>query len=186
MKLYIKNMVCLRCKLAVQQELNKLGIVPIMIELGEVELAKPLTEEQHNDLKSALSGYSFELLEDKQSQVIEKIKSTIVEIVHHSNNPIKHKLSVVLAEKLGYTYNYLSNLFSQVEGVTIEQYFLTQRIERVKELMMYDNHSQEKISDILGFSGASHLGKQFRQLTGVTPKEFKRARAIKRMGIEEL
>ena len=179
-------MVCLRCKMVVQQELNNLGIVPILVDLGEVELAKPLNLQQHNALKNALSTYSFELLEDKQSQVIEKIKSTIVEIVHHSNNPIIYKLSAVLAEKLGYTYNYLSNLFSQVEGVTIEQYFLTQRIERVKELMMCDNHSQEKIADMLGFSGASHLGKQFKQLTGVTPKEFKRARAIKRMGIEEL
>ncbi|MDZ4824594.1 MAG: AraC family transcriptional regulator [Flavobacteriales bacterium] len=179
-------MVCLRCKIIVRQELEKLGIHLIAVGLGEVEIDQPLSEKEEAAFGIAIRGFGFDLLEDKRSQLIEKIKNAIVEVVHYSSEPLKYKLSAYLAEKSGYNYNYLSNLFSQVEGVTIEQYFLVQRIEKAKELMVYDNYTLEEIADMLGFSGASHMGKQFKQLTGVTPTGFKNEREKKRVAIEDL
>lgn len=135
MKLYIKNMVCSRCRMVVQSELEKAGIQFLSVELGEIELSKEPTGTQHEKLNAGLKHFGFELIDDKKSRMIEKIKNAIVQLIHHNNDTIKTNLSDFIAEKLHYDYSYLSNLFSEVEGTTIEKYFITQRIERVKELL---------------------------------------------------
>jgi AraC-like DNA-binding protein len=185
-KIFVKNMVCGRCKLAVRQALEQLNIHPVVVELGEVTLNNPLSDVQSELVDSTLATLGFELISDKRSRLIESIKSTIIEMIHHRDELPKVKLSVLLAEKFGYHSNYLSNLFSQVEGITIEQFFLKQRIEKVKEMIVYDQLALEEIAFVLGFSSASHMGKQFKQLTGMTPASFKKNRTVARRPIDNL
>lgn len=186
MKLYIKNMVCSRCKMVVESEFEKLGFQTISVELGEVELKDTINEDQKNDLLIRLHALGFDLIDDKKSKTIEKIKTLIIDLVHHKNNELKTNLSDYLAENLNQDYNSLSNLFSEVENTTIEKYFISQKIEKVKELIIYNELSLSEIADILNYSNVAHLSNQFKKVTGFTPTYFKQLKTKKRIQIENL
>ncbi len=174
MKLYIKNMVCDRCILAVENELQKVGLTAKEIVLGEVDLGgKEPSPEQLQTLATNLEKIGFELLDDKKRQLIEHIKTIIIEQVHYQDHQEPVKLSVYLAEHLHYDYNYLSNLFSSIEGITIEQFHIQQKIEKVKELLAYDELTLSEIAWQLGYSSVAYLSNQFKKITGLTPSQFK-------------
>lgn len=174
MKLHIKNMVCDRCIMVVRSELEKLQLPFRNVQLGEVELAGEPGQETIENLRSNLAGLGFELLDDKKSALINQIKSTIIKLIHNTDQEeMTKKISVILAEKLGKDYHYLSSLFSSTEGVTIEKYIILQRIERAKELLMYDEMNLNEISYALGYSSVQHLSLQFKKITGMTPTEFR-------------
>ncbi|MFY9309179.1 MAG: AraC family transcriptional regulator [Bacteroidia bacterium] len=186
MKLYIKNMVCSRCKLVVKSEFEKAGIETLRIELGEIETRNQPEKSQMERLNAALKQFGFELIDDKKSRIIEKIKNNLVTLVHSHNNTIKVNLSDFISDKLRYDYNYLSNLFSEVEGITIEKYYINLRIERVKELLVYDELSLSEIADKLGYSSIAYLSSQFKKVTGLTPSFYKSHKEHKRKNIEDL
>ncbi|KQS47176.1 MULTISPECIES: AraC family transcriptional regulator [Flavobacterium] len=184
--LFIKNMVCNRCIMVVQNELDKLGLDVKSIKLGEVVLGKELSAEQRMKLQEAFSPLGFEVIDDKKSRIIEKIKNTIIELVHHQENEAKTNLSDVLSSKLNHDYNYLSNLFSEVEGTTIEKYFIAQKIEKVKELLVYDELSLSEIAFRMNYSSVAYLSNQFKKVTGLTPSHFKQIREEKRKPLDKV
>ncbi|MDF2191645.1 AraC family transcriptional regulator [Paraflavitalea sp. CAU 1676] len=187
MQLYIKNMVCDRCVLVVQQQLDKQGIAYTNIQLGEVELPQVPPEDQLQSLRTSLQSLGFELLDNKKSTTVEKIKNTIIQLIHHSDGEeAVKKLSVILEEKLQLDYHYLTTLFSSVEGVTIEKYAILQRVEKAKELLMYDELSLGQIADQLGYSSVQHLSQQFKKITGLTPSHFKQLRENKRKPLDKV
>lgn len=172
--LHIKNMVCHRCKLVVKAELEKLGLHPIVVELGEVHLAEgALSVQQKAGVEAALGAVGFELIDDRKSRLIEGIKNIIIQQVHHTAEPAKYKFSELIAAALHYDYPYLSRLFAEVEGITIEQFIILQKIERVKELLVYDEQSLSQIAFDMGYSSTAHLSAQFKKTTGLTPSQFK-------------
>jgi AraC-like DNA-binding protein len=181
MKLYIKYMVSLRCKLMVKEELKKLGIHLVIVELGIVEILEDITELQCQTLRENLLKLGLELLEDKKAILIEKIKSVIIEMVHYSDEMPKVNYSDYISEKLGYDYTYLSNVFSEVRGITIQQYIIIHKVERVKELLFYDNHTLTEISYMLHYSSVAHLSNQFKKITGLSPSFYKQLKQ-KRIG----
>ena len=183
MKLYMRNMVCIRCKMSVEQELKKLYLNAIIVELGEVEILESISAVQMDKLNSALLKYGLELMDGKKSILIEKIKKVIVELVHYSDEPEKINFSNYLSEKLNHNYTYLANLFSETVGVNIEQYIISHKIERVKELLVYDELSLTEISYKLHYSSVAHLSNQFKKITGLTPSYFKQSKVHKCMGI---
>jgi len=187
MQLYIKNMVCDRDVLVVQQQLNKAGIAYSNIQLGEVELPETPSDEQLQSLKTSLQSLGCELLDNKKSTTVEKIKNTIIQLIHHPNGEDgSKKLSVLLEEKLQLDYHYLTTLFTSVEGITIEKYAILQRIEKAKELLMYDELSLGQIADQLGYSSVQHLSQQFKKITGLTPSHFKQLRENKRKPLDKV
>lgn len=167
-------MVCVRCKMAVQAVLDNLNIAYTTIELGKAKLTTDLSAQQRNDLDAALRVYELELIDDKRKILVEKIKTLIVEIFHSSCVELRLKFSEHLSQQLNYDYTYLSNVFSELEGSTIEKFYISQRIERVKELMVYEDLSVTEISHHLNFSSVSHLCLQFKKVTGQTPSLFKK------------
>jgi len=179
-------MVCERCKMVVKAEFEKLGLQTISVELGEVEIQNTITKDQKNDLLIRLHALGFDLIDDKKSKTIEKIKTLIIDLVHHKNNELKTNLSDYLALQLNHDYNSLSNLFSEVENTTIEKYFISQKIEKVKELIIYNELSLSEIADILNYSNVAHLSNQFKKVTGFTPTYFKQLKNKKRIQIENL
>lgn len=180
MKLYIKNMVCDRCKLVIKNSLAESGLNASSVELGLVDLGESTPDSKTiEEFRSKIEKLGFELLDDKTSRIIDKIKTLIIEAVHYSKNPLKIKLSDFLKDNLNYDYNYLSNLFSSVEGTTIENFFILQKIEKVKELLIYDELNLNEIADKLGYSSASHLSNQFKKITGMSTGEFKKIRDVK-------
>jgi len=184
--LFIKNMVCNRCIMVVQNELDKLGFDVMNIKLGEVMLAKEPTPEEKSNLDKVLVSLGFEIIVDKKSRIIEQIKNIIIDLVHHQDNDIKTNLSDVLSSKLHHDYNYLSNLFSEVEGTTIEKYFIAQKIEKVKELLVYDELSLSEIAFRLNYSSVAYLSNQFKKVTGLTPSHFKQIKVDKRKPLDSL
>ena len=162
-----------RCKLAVKQELKKLGLHFIVVDLGEVEIMEELSKEQLEQLKEALMNCGFELMDDRRALLIEKVKSTIVEMIHGDNETVKIKNSDYLSEKLGIDYAILANLFSEVQGTTIEQFIITNRIEHIKELILYGELSISDIAWKLNYSSVAHLSNQFKKVTGFPPSYFK-------------
>jgi len=186
MKLYIKNMVCNRCKMVVKSELEKLGLRPVSVDLGEVEIANELQGYQRQDIHAALQKFGFALLDDKKSVIIERVKNLIVDLVQNKNNQLQTNLSDYLSNELQHDYTYITNLFTQVEGTTIEQYFIAQKIERVKELLVYDELSLSEIAYQLNYSSVAHLSTQFKKVTGFTPSHFKQLKEKKRNPLEEL
>lgn len=174
MNVYIKNMVCVRCKMAVRNVLEGLNIAYKTIELGKADLVSNLSVQQLSDLDSALRTYELQLLEDKRKILVERIKILIIELFHSSDVELNVKFSAHLSRSLKYDYTYLSNVFSELEGSTIEKFYITQRIERVKELMVYEDLSVTEISHFLNFSSVSHLCLQFKKVTGQTPSTFKK------------
>jgi AraC-like DNA-binding protein len=186
MKLYIKNMVCGRCKMVVKDELMKFDLHPKNIELGEVEIAEELNNEEKNKLNINLCSLGFELIDDKKSRLIEKIKNSIVDLVHYSDDQLNTKFSSYISNKLHHDYTYLSNLFSEVEGTTIGKYFIAQKIEKVKELLKYDELSLSEIADKLGYSSVAYLSNQFKKQTGLTPTFYKTLGQSKRKSIDKV
>lgn len=186
MKIYIKFMVSLRCKMVVKEELKKLGLHFIVVDLGEVEILEELSESQHNALKEALQNSGLELMDDKRSVLIEKIKNVIVGMIHYSDELPKINYSDYISEKLNYDYTYLSNLFSEVKGITIQQYIILHKIERVKELILYEEFNLTEISYILQYSSVGHLSNQFKKITGLTPSQFKLMKNKRRRSLEDI
>lgn len=184
--LYIKNMVCNRCIMVVQNELDKLGIVSENVRLGEVTLEKELSEAQKKALDQNLVALGFELIDDKKSLLIERIKNIIIEQVHHQDSDSKQNLSDVLSKELRHDYNYLSNLFSEVEGTTIEKYLIAQKIEKVKELLIYDELSLSEIAFRMHYSSVAYLSNQFKKVTGLTPSQFKQVKEDKRKPLDQV
>lgn len=173
MKIYIKYMVSLRCKMMVKSELDKLGLRYGAVELGEVVLLDPISEEKKLLLEAGLVNLGLELMDDSKSILIEKIKSIIIEMVHYEDEYPKVKHSVYISEKLNQDYTYLANLFSEATGITIEHYIIAHKIEKVKELLLYDELNLTEISYKLNYSSVSHLSAQFKKVTGLTPTYFK-------------
>jgi AraC-like DNA-binding protein len=179
-------MVSNRCKMAVREELRKLGLHFIIVDLGEVEIMEELEGEKLEQLKIALLKSGFELINDKRAVLIEKIKNTIIEMVHHSNAMVKTNFSDFLSEKLNYDYTYLANLFSEVQGTTIEQFMILHKIERIKELIIYDELNITGIAWKMNYSSVAHLSNQFKKVTGLSPSHFKKLKKKRRSPIEEI
>jgi len=186
MHLYIKNMVCNRCITAVYNELNTLGHAVHAITLGEAEITGEPDATQLETIEHSLKNLGFELIANRKSRIIEQVKNEIVQLVHHSGEVLATNLSSFLADKLQYDYTYVSNLFSEVEDTTIEKYYIAQRIEKVKELLVYDELSLAQIADKLGYSSPAYLSGQFKKVTGFTPTHYKSIKANKRRSIDEL
>ena len=174
MKLYIKYMVSLRCKMIVQDELKKLGLHYVVVELGTVDILENITPKQHDLLKVNLVKSGLELLDNKKSILIEKIKNVVIEMVHYEDEQIKVKHSTYIGNKLNHNYTYLANLFSETTGTTIEHFIIAHKIERVKELLLYDELNLTEISYKLNYSSVAHLSNQFKKVTGLTPSYFKK------------
>lgn len=179
-------MVCNRCIKAVQNELDKLGLETKNIKLGEVTLENEPTPEEKKKLDNALTPLGFEIIDDKKSRIIEQTKNIIIDIVHYQDNNTKTNLSDMLSSQLHHDYNYLSNLFSEIEGTTIEKYFIAQKIEKVKELLVYDELSLSEIAFRLNYSSVAYLSNQFKKVTGLTPSHFKKIREDKRKPLDEV
>lgn len=186
MKLYIKYMVSLRCKMLVMEELKKLGLNYVFVDLGVVEIPINITLDQRNQLKKNLLKSGLELLDDKRSIIIEKIKNIIVEMIHYSDELPKVNYSDYISEKLGYDYTYLANMFSEVKGITIQQFIIIHKIERVKELLIYDELTLTEISHRLHYSSVAHLSNQFKKNTGLTPTYYKQLKNKRKRSLEDL
>ena len=186
MKLYVKYMVSIRCKLMVKDALKQLGLHYVFVNLGEIDILEELTTEQREQLRTALHKSGLELMDDKKAILIERIKNAIVEMVHYSDEPLKINFSVFLAEKMQYDYTYLANLFSEVVGATIEHFIIAHKIERVKELIVYDELNLTQISYLLNYSSVAHLSNQFKKVTGLTPSHFKKLKLKRRGGLDEV
>lgn len=184
--IFIKNMVCDRCIMVVQNELEKLGLDAKNIKLGEVILSKEITSLEKENLSKTLESLGFEIIDDKKGRIIEKIKNIIIDLVHHQDSDVKTNLSDVLSDKLHHDYNYLSNLFSEVEGTTIEKYFIAQKVEKVKELLVYDELSLSEIANRLNYSSVAYLSNQFKKVTGLTPSHFKQIKEDKRKPLDKV
>lgn len=186
MILYIKNMVCNRCIMVVEQVLQDLGIDIQSIKLGEVVTIHKLNNTDKEKIRSALSPIGFELIDDKKSRIIEKIKNILIALVHQLNNEHKNNISDILSSTLHADYNYLSNLFSEIEGTTIEKYYIAQKIEKVKELLVYDELSLSEIANKLNYSSVAYLSNQFKKTTGFTPSHFKQIKENKRKPLDQV
>lgn len=186
MHIFIKNMVCNRCIMAVRGILEQMAHTVVSVELGEAEISNDLTADEVAQLDQQLKSLGFELINDRKGRIIEQIKNEIVYLVHHSDIILNTNLSTWLGDRLHYDYTYLSNLFSEVEGTTIEKYYIAQRIEKVKELLVYDELSLAEIADALGYSSAAYLSSQFKKVTGLTPTFYKSIKETKRRNIDEL
>jgi AraC family transcriptional regulator len=187
MKLYIRNMVCHRCKMVVRTELEKLNLHPVNIALGEVVIEeKEMNKDQQSKLSDALKDVGFELIDDRRSKLIEQIKTFVIDTVHYKDEQPKKNYSELLSQHLHHDYSHLSNLFSEVEGITIEQYIINQKIEKVKELLMYDELSLSQIALQLGYSSTAHLSAQFKKLTGFTPSQFKQKGRQSRKSLDDV
>jgi len=187
MLLYIKNMVCARCRMAVKAELEKLLLHPVTIALGEVTIEEEaLNKDQLAGLSAALQTIGFELIDDKRSKLIEQVKTYIIHSVHHNEEQPNKNYSQLLSQHLHHDYSYISGLFSEVEGITIEKYIINQKIEKVKELITYDQLSLSEIAYQLGYSSVAHLSGQFKKVTGLTPSHFKQAGQLKRKPLDHI
>ena len=184
--LHIKHMVCNRCIMAVKSRLESLGLHPVSVELGIAVLPGKVTDELRQTVKEALEPLGFELIDDKRAQVAEQIKDAVIELVHYRGNELKVNLSDYLAAKLHRDYSALSKLFSETTGTTIEKYLIAQKIERVKELLEYGELSLNEIADRLNYSSAAYLSAQFKRVTGVTPRHFKKTQGGKRKPLDEV
>jgi AraC-like DNA-binding protein len=186
MKLNIKYMVSIRCKMVVKAALEKLGLHYIKLDLGQVEVKEKITAKQRAQLKAALLKSGLELMDDSKAILVEKIKNIIIEMVHYADELPKIKKSVFISEKLNHGYTYLSNLFSEATGITIEQFILLHKIEKVKELIIYDELNFTEIAYKLHYSSVAHLSTQFKKVTGLTPTFFKSLKHKKRITLEHV
>jgi AraC-like DNA-binding protein len=181
MKIHIKYMVSLRCKLVVKDTLNTLGIKFSCIDLGEVNiLDAAISNQKREELKKLLNQYGLELMDEKKSTIVERIKNIIIEMVHYSEELPRVKISIFLSKKLNHNYTYLSNLFKEITGITIQHFIVLHKIEKVKELILYDELNLNEITEILHYSSVAHLSTQFKQITGITPSDFKKKNYYKK------
>lgn len=185
-KLYIKNMVCPRCIRSVEHILGNMNIEPTDIQLGKLILSRNLTGEEKSHLSKQLEQAGFSLLDDRSSQLVNEIKSIIIDEIHHATEPSTRNLSDILSEKLHYEYSHLSRLFSSVEGRTIEKFVIAQKVEKVKELLFYNQLNLEEISYRLHYSSAAHLSSQFKKVTGMSPSQFKKQHIQNRKSLDEI
>lgn len=179
-------MVCPRCIMAVRQIFQEMNYAPTEVALGEVETSEPVSPEMLPVLREKLTSYGFELIDDSKSQLIEKIKTLIIELIHYRKDDLKMNYSDFIADNLDKDYHYLSNLFSDVTGTTIEKYIISQKIERVKELLVYDESTLSQIANNLGYSSVAHLSAQFKKVTGLTPGHFKQIGNNKRKPLDQV
>jgi YesN/AraC family two-component response regulator len=179
-------MVCIRCKMVVKDVLTNFGINYTVVELGEAEIIENISTAQRDQVKLALLKSGLELMDDKKSVLIQKIKNVIIDLVHYSEEPLSINLSLYLSQQLGHDYTYLANLFSEVQGTTIEKFFIAHKIERVKELLVYNEFNLTEIADIMHYSSVAHLSMQFKKVTGLTPSHFKQLRDKRRSMLEDL
>ena len=179
-------MVSMRCKMAVKEELKKLGLHFIFVDLGEIEIMENITEEQRENLKIGLLNSGLELMDDRRAVLIEKIKIVITEMVHYSDELPKMNYSDYISEKLNYDYTYLSNIFSEVKGITIQQFIIIHKIEKIKELIIYDELNITEIADKMNYSSVAHLSGQFKKITGLSPSHFKQLKDKRRTPLEEI
>ncbi len=186
MVLHIKYMVSLRCRLMVQEELKKLGLRYVEVDLGNVEIMEDITPEQRGKLEASLNNMGLELLDDRKGILIEEIKHIIIEQIHYSDSILNINFSDYISEKMGMDYTYLANIFSEVKGVTIQQFIISNKIERVKELLIYDQLNLTEISYKLNYSSVAHLSNQFKKVTGLTPSAFKQLKIRRRKGLENI
>jgi len=186
MKLFVKYMVSLRCKMIVQRELENLGIKNAIIELGVVEILQDFSDEQIKKLNTELLKSGLEIIDNPKAILIEKIKNTIIELIHYSDDLPLVNYSDFISEKLDYDYTYLSNMFSEVTGITIQHYIILHKIEKVKELILYDELSLSEIADRLHYSSVAHLSNQFKKTTGLTPSFFKKISSIRRKNLHDM
>lgn len=170
----------------VKEELKKLGLHFMVVDLGEVEIMEDITAEQRIELQNALHESGLELMDDKRAILIEKIKNVIIDMVHHSEEVIKTNFSEYLTSKLDYDYTYLANLFSEVQGTTIAQFLISHKVERIKELIIYDELSISEIAWKMNYSSVAHLSNQFKKVTGLTPSHFRQLKNKRRSPIEEV
>ena len=185
-KLYIKNMVSLRCKMLVKATLDTMNISYSSIELGEVDVKEELTENQRMQLHANLLNSGLVLMDNQKAILVEKIKAVVIEMVHYADEFPKTKHSVYIGEKLHYNYTYLANLFSEVKGITLEQFIIIHKVEKVKELILYDEMNLSEIAFKLNYSSSGHLSNQFKKITGLTPSFFKKLRAKRQKPLEDL
>jgi AraC-like DNA-binding protein len=188
MRLYIKYMVSLRCKIIVRDELEKLGLRYVSLDLGMVEFSEEdkVTEAQREQLRAALMKSGLELLDDKKAFLIERIKGVIIEMIHYDDELPKVKYTEYISEKLQYDYTYLANTFSEVKGITIQQFIITHKIEKVKELLLYGQLNLTEISYKLNYSSVAHLSSQFKKITGLSPSFYKRMQKKRLTNLEDI
>ncbi|MFY9158269.1 helix-turn-helix domain-containing protein [Aquirufa ecclesiirivi] len=186
MKLFFKHMVCIRCKMIVKAELDSMGLHYYSVELGEAIIEENLTPNQWDQLDTALRKSGIELLESKKSILIEKIKNIIIEQVHYVEEPLPTNLSTLLSELLCHDYTYLANLFSVSQGITIEKFYILHRVERIKELLIYDELNITEIARLMHYSSVAHMSNQFKKLTGLTPSFFKNLKNPHRISLEDI
>lgn len=185
--LHIKNMVCNRCIKVVKDEFARLHLTIEEIELGKVSVSSSLSKEKVDEVRKVLDENGFELIDDKKSQIIDRIKTLVIEKIHYSAHDFESvNTSDFLSKELGHDYSYLSNLFSSVEGITIEKYIINQKIEKVKELLVYDELSLSEIAYQLGYSSVQHLSNQFKKVIGLTPSHFKKLKENKRKPLDQV
>lgn len=179
-------MVSLRCKMMVKAELKNLGLNYVIVDLGVVDILENITHEQHEQLKINLLRSGLELLDNKRTILIEKIKNVIIEMIHYSDELPAVNYSDYISEKLHYDYNYLSNIFSEVKGITIQQFIITHKIEKVKELLLYDELTLTEIAYKLHYSSVAHLSNQFKKITGLSPSYYKLLRQKRKVNLENM
>ncbi len=179
-------MVSQRCKMMVKEELKKLGLHFIVVDLGEVEIMEDISDRQRELLKAALLESGLELMDDKKAVLIERIKNAIIQMVHHTEESIKVNFSDYLSEKLKHDYTYMSNMFSEVQGTTIEQFIILHKVERIKELIIYDELNITEIAFRMNYSSVAHLSNQFKKITGLSPMHFKQLKNKRRSPIEDI
>jgi AraC-like DNA-binding protein len=179
-------MVCIRCKMVVKTELEKLNLHYTTVELGEVEIMEDMSIEQRDKFKTELLKSGLELMDDKKSVLIQKIKNVIVELIHYSDEPLSINFSDYLSQKINHNYTYLANLFSEVQGTTIEQFIIAHKIERVKELLVYNELNLTEIAYLMHYSSVAHLSAQFKKVTGLTPSHFKQLREKRLNMLEDI
>jgi AraC-like DNA-binding protein len=186
MKIYVKNMACESCKVVVRGALKELDISAVKVELGEIEIKENLSDDEKIKLNSKIKKAGLELLEKKDGVLIEKIRKVIIDYVYKSDEKPNIKFSVLLSEKLNHSYTYLANFFSEVEATTIEQYIIALKIERIKELIIFGEHTFSEIADQLHYSSVAHLSTQFKKITGLTPSHFKALKEKRRITIQNI
>jgi AraC-like DNA-binding protein len=179
-------MVSLRCKMMVKEELKKLGLKYVVVDLGMVEILEDITQDQREQLKENLLRSGLELLDNKKSILIEKIKNVIIEMIHYSDELPNMNYSEYISEKLGYDYTYLANTFSEVKGITIQQFIINHKIEKVKELLLYDELNLTEISQKLLYSSVAHLSNQFKKVTGLSPSFYKQMKQKRKNNLENV
>jgi AraC family transcriptional regulator len=184
--IHIKNMVCPRCITAVKNLLHEMGLTPVSVELGVAKIEEQLAEEQLNDLSNKLEALGFERIEDRNKQLVDKIKTQIIEKIHHGKVHQGFNWSKWLSDTIYHDYKFLSHLFSGLEGITIEQFIIKQKIEKVKELIAYNQMNFSEIAYALGYSSPAHMSNQFRKITGMAPGDFKKLRTPRRNSIDKV